>query len=169
MLRSKPLKEQKCSYCGKIGHTSFRCPKKAIDKHKKATTRHSKPLGGVQKKKMYNLLTQRQMSRSELIQRLDTICSKIVRQNGSKDGYNYCYTCGVRLPWNSLDCGHFISRRFISTRFDLNNMRPQCQWCNRELHGNLDVYREKLTNELGEEKMAELHRQTYQKLSDLIS
>lgn len=45
-------------------------------------------------------------------------------------------------------------------------MRPQCQWCNRELHGNLDVYREKLTDELGEEKIAELHRQTYQKLYD---
>ena len=164
MLRSKPFSEQKCNYCGKMWHTAFRCPIKAKDKAKDSIITHSKATGGHKNKKMYNLSNHSNNRRSDAIRRLDTICSKVVRITGSTNGRNSCYTCGRYLPWKDLDCGHFISRRFISTRFDLNNMRPQCRHCNRDLHGNLDVYRQKLTLELGEDRIAELHRKTYNKL-----
>lgn len=52
-----------------------------------------------------------------------------------------CFTCGVTTD---LEVGHFISRRFLATRWDLDNCHLQCKRCNRELHGNLKVYEERL-------------------------
>lgn len=96
-------------------------------------------------------------NRKELIEKLDRLTSEYVRKShADKNGLAYCYTCGMRLPWQQLDCGHFRSRRFIQTRFDLDNLRPQCQLCNRFKHGNLEIYREKLVKEIGLEKVEEI-------------
>ena len=48
---------------------------------------------------------------------------------------------------SNKDCGHFISRRFDSVRFDEKNAHGQCQKCNRFEHGNQfahSVYIDKL-------------------------
>jgi hypothetical protein len=39
-----------------------------------------------------------------------------------------CYTCGKRS--SRLQCGHFISRQYLATRWDESNCRPQCWGCN---------------------------------------
>lgn len=88
--------------------------------------------------------------RQKLIKELDRIVSLYVRQKGmDKRGYNVCYTCGARLPWKMMDCGHYIKRRYLQTRWDLNNVRPQCQYCNRNLNGNYRIYEPKIQKELG--------------------
>ncbi len=46
------------------------------------------------------------------------------------DGTAECVTCGVRKPVKQLQCGHFMSRRFSSTRFEERNTAPQCVACN---------------------------------------
>jgi hypothetical protein len=32
--------------------------------------------------------------------------------------------------WKSMHCGHFMSRRYESTRYDEKNVAPQCVSCN---------------------------------------
>ena len=44
-----------------------------------------------------------------------------------------CITCG---EYRTLECGHFISRRFDSTRYDEKNAHGQCAKCNRFEYGN---------------------------------
>lgn len=133
------MKLPKCKICGKEGHYAFQCfsrPKPIKAKIPKAKTASS---------------------RKKVISELDKITSEYVRKSrADKSGLVYCYTCGVRLPWQEMDCGHYRSRRFIQTRFDLDNLRPQCKLCNRYKHGNLEIYRQKLVRELGEEKVREI-------------
>lgn len=44
----------------------------------------------------------------------------------------------------------------MSTRFFLDNCRPQCTQCNRFLGGNIKVFEKKLKVELGESKFQDL-------------
>lgn len=45
-----------------------------------------------------------------------------------------CITCGSYV--SDADCGHFLSRRFQSTRYDEKNANKQCAKCNRFEYGN---------------------------------
>jgi hypothetical protein len=51
-----------------------------------------------------------------------------------RDNNKPCVTCGKYTDLK--DCGHFISRRFESVRFDEKNAHGQCQKCNRFEYGN---------------------------------
>lgn len=129
-------KTPKCKNCGGY-HYTYQCwskPKRPCVK-KVSKSRPS---------------TSSSYERQKLIKELDKAVSLYVRQKGmDKFGYNTCYTCGARLPWRQLDCGHYIKRRYLQTRWELNNVRPQCQICNRNLNGNYKVYEPKIRQELG--------------------
>lgn len=100
-----------------------------------------------------------QKERKKLIKELDKYVSVYVRYtNSDKQGYATCYTCGKRLPWRLVDNGHWQSRRYQKTRWDLSNMRVQCRNCNRYMGGNYQVYTPKIIKELGEEKAEEIKR-----------
>lgn len=87
-------------------------------------------------------------SLQNLIDDLDSVVSKVIRlKEADKDGYNYCYTSGIRKHWKELHCGHYISRQHLMTRWDENNLRPQSEHENCYLAGNLKVYAEKLKAE----------------------
>lgn len=131
-----------------MGHYAYQCFKKRKEQPKPK----SKP----------------KSNRKNLISELDRVTSELVRRQASDSrGFAYCFTCGVRKPWQELDCGHYRSRRYIQTRFDLDNLRPQCKSCNRYQHGNLSAYREKLVRELGELKVQEIERRPSTKLLEL--
>ena len=144
------MKIPKCKYCGKEGHYAYQCFKKrAEQKPKKPTAKR----GNVRK---------------QLIAELDKITSELVRKKAcGSDGFAFCFTCGVRKPWQMLDCGHFRSRRFTQTRFDFDNLRPQCRECNRYKHGNLGIYRQKLVRELGEQKVKEIETRPPRKIMEI--
>lgn len=89
-------------------------------------------------------------TRKNLIKNADTIFSLYVRNRGSAYGYNHCYTCGAYLPIESLQAGHFISRRYHNVRWHPVNVWPQCNHCNVDLGGNLNIYERKLANMFGE-------------------
>ena len=61
-------------------------------------------------------------SLSTITNRLDRLVSKIVRLRDP-----VCITCGST---ETAQCGHYISRVFIATRFDLSNCFRQCSACN---------------------------------------
>jgi len=92
-----------------------------------------------------------------LIDECDKLFSIIVRQSGMNDmGINKCYTCGYPDYWSNLECGHFLSRRHFTTRWDFNNARPQCTNCNVGLSGNIEIYEKKLKTEIGGQVVDEL-------------
>lgn len=41
-----------------------------------------------------------------------------------------CITCSIRKPVKQLQCGHFMSRQYNSTRYSEENCAPQCYGCN---------------------------------------
>jgi len=61
----------------------------------------------------------------------DKYFSEYIRE---RDKDKPCITCGKHT--NDKDCGHFISRRYESVRFDEKNAHGQCQKCNRFEYGN---------------------------------
>jgi len=64
-------------------------------------------------------------------------------------GYNYCYTCGVRLPYKELEAGHGIGTRTNAILFDEELVKPQCRQCNIYKYGNYDVFHLKLIEKHG--------------------
>lgn len=142
------MKIPKCKYCGKEGHYAYQCFKKRKEQPKPKTKPKS--------------------NRKNLINELDKVTSELVRRQAcDSKGLVYCFTCGVRKPWQMLDCGHFRSRRFTQTRFDFDNLRPQCRECNRYKHGNLGIYRQKLVRELGEQKVKEIETRPPRKIMEI--
>lgn len=61
-------------------------------------------------------------SLSTITNRLDKLVSKIVRLRD-----HACVTCDSQ---DSAQCGHFVGRMFIATRWDLTNCHRQCAGCN---------------------------------------
>ena len=78
----------------------------------------------------------------------DKIVSEYVRRKDADfNGYNSCFTCGVKKHYKELQCGHYISRIYGHTRYYLPNLRPQCPACNIFKHGNMDEYALRLERE----------------------
>ena len=83
-----------------------------------------------------------------------TAFSVAVRQDGmNSEGFNRCYTCGIKKHWKELHASHFWHRRLD---FDKRNVKPCCPQCNTFKSGNLAPYAVKLTEELGVEGMKQL-------------
>ncbi len=51
-------------------------------------------------------------------------------RDSNANGFTKCVTCDKVDHWRSFDCGHFQSRRYLSTRYDDQNCASQCQNCN---------------------------------------
>lgn len=86
---------------------------------------------------------------SKLKKDLDTVFSRYIRQ---KYG-NLCYTCGRE---GIMQCGHFISRTYLSTRWDEDNCRPQCVGCNIYGNGKFLDFEDHLIQDLGIQKVNEI-------------
>ena len=54
----------------------------------------------------------------------------IRRRDSNKEGIGKCITCGKIGHWKDMHNGHFLSRRYESTRFDPQNCALQCPACN---------------------------------------
>ncbi len=87
--------------------------------------------------------------RQALINDLDFVVSRICRMMGSDErGLCQCYTCPTKRHFSLMQAGHYVSRKFTQTRFDLRwNLRPQCPTCNEAKHGNLEVFAQRLEEE----------------------
>jgi len=69
--------------------------------------------------------------RKTLVRKLDQIFSLYIRtRDANKKGICTCCTCGKKLPIKQIHCGHFMSRRHMSTRWDEENVSAQCSGCN---------------------------------------
>lgn len=77
----------------------------------------------------------------------DSKLSIYIRRLYLVDGFIKCYTCDQLMEFREAQCGHFISRDNKSTRWLIENVRPQCHNCNVHLHGNLKEYEKRLEAE----------------------
>ena len=94
------------------------------------------------------------LSKSKLRDKLDAIFSKYIRLKYSDDRGNCrCISCGKVFPWKEIQCGHYMSRRYMSTRFSEDNCRPQCVACNIFNQGNIQMYRRVLIKQIGEQRV----------------
>jgi hypothetical protein len=83
-----------------------------------------------------------------LIDDLDIIFSQLIRlSHADEHGMVQCFTCDIIRHWKQMQCGHFVSRAQMPTRFSVKNCRPQCKDCNEHKDGNLIVFSERLEAE----------------------
>lgn len=82
--------------------------------------------------------------------KLDTVFSIYIRKRDSVDGIIMCISCGKPVKWEQSDCGHYINRKHMATRFDEQNCNAQCRSCNRFDEGNIQGYRRGLIRKIGE-------------------
>lgn len=141
------MKEPKCSFCKELGHYRINCfqaPRTAIKPSskplKKTPLRRPATKTAIYPSMLKKLNTRPVSRRKQLIKDLDTVFSQYIRRTNSINGVARCVTCGKYDSWKSMDCGHFIVRIKIGTRFDERNCNVQCRVCNRQLQGNMKSY-----------------------------
>lgn len=94
-----------------------------------------------------------------LKKKADTLFSLYIRQKyADKDGMVKCYTCATVRHWKQMQNGHFVTRKYLGTRYDERNCRPQCFYCNFQKFGNGRPveFAEGLVKEYGENIVSEL-------------
>ena len=80
---------------------------------------------------------------SKLKKELDAVFSKYIRAKYPK----VCYTC--KREGKTLQCGHFVTRNHLATRWLESNCRPQCVGCNLYGGGKPFDFEENLVKEIG--------------------
>lgn len=90
-------------------------------------------------------------TKSKLVKKLDVVFSQWVRMsNADHKGFCKCVTCGRSYHWKQIQAGHFMSRKHYSTRWDEDNVKPQCKACNVFNQGEQYKYSIHLGQELSE-------------------
>lgn len=88
---------------------------------------------------------------SALTEELDTVFSEFIRlRNADKNGMVTCYTSGKIMYWKRAQCGHFISRRHIGTRFNEINCQVQSVKENVFNQGNAPEFQRRLIVDYGQ-------------------
>lgn len=79
---------------------------------------------------------------------MDIVFSKLIRlKEADENGLVQCFTCPTIRPWTQMQCGHFVKRGNMTTRFSEKNCRPQCKECNEHKDGNEKIFAERLEAE----------------------
>ncbi len=92
----------------------------------------------------------RKKSRKNLIVALDRVFSKYIRTKYLRDNFVECVTCNRKYPINKIQAGHFMSRKHYSTRWDEENVFPQCYGCNVMQQGQQYLFSKFIDNKFGE-------------------
>ena len=93
----------------------------------------------------------RKISRKGLVKKLDTVFSLYIRQRyADRNGMVKCCTCSTVKHWKEMDCGHFMSRKHMSTRWVEDNCSTQCKKCNVFRYGEAYLFSVFLGSELAD-------------------
>lgn len=107
---------------------------------------------------------------ASLKKKLDAVFSEWIRRKDAINGLAKCVTCGKQARWQEMQCGHFISRTHLATRFSPTNCAVQCVMCNVFKHGNYIEYVVWMVENYGysviEDLREEKHRQVKYSRSD---
>jgi hypothetical protein len=82
-----------------------------------------------------------------------------IKLKWSQDGtYVNCFTCDKTLTIGDRDCqaGHFIPRTYSPTKYDEDNVYPQCSRCNEFLSGHPVEFEARLKDWIGVDGVEDL-------------
>lgn len=89
----------------------------------------------------------RKRSKAKRLKHLaDKVFSEYIRQRDK----GICYTCGNKKNWKQQQCGHYISRNYLATRYDEQNNHCQCVSCNLFHRGRMAEYAIALEKQYGQ-------------------
>lgn len=96
--------------------------------------------------------------------KLDTVFSRYIRLRDMLPGTTLvrCISCGMVVPVSKTDCGHYINRKHMSTRYSEVNCNAQCRECNRFDEGNMQGYRRGILSKYGERSVLMLEQRKYE-------
>lgn len=101
-------------------------------------------------------IKERKLSTAALVRKLDKVFSLYIRLRDSA-AYNFkyfrCISCGQIKPFEQMDCGHFISRTHMATRFDEENAHGECRFCNRFSADHIIAYQRNLEAKIGKDRV----------------
>ncbi|MCK9532619.1 MAG: recombination protein NinG [Gammaproteobacteria bacterium] len=149
----KAKKPKTCKICGKEIYKGkvcgIVCALKYADEQSKKK---------IQQEKNKQVKEFNQKDKSYLVKQAQTQFNKFIRL---RDG-NKCITC--RNTDRQIHAGHYMpTGRNSALRFNEDNCHSQCSICNNYKSGNLAVYRLKLIDKIGLEKVEWLEAQTQSK------
>jgi hypothetical protein len=110
-------------------------------------------------------------TRTSIVKKLDTVFSIYIRRRYAVNDISKCVTCGKEDHWKSLQCGHFMSRKHMSTRWNEDNCQVQCAGCNVFRYGEQYIFGQYLGDKLANElyiKSKETCKFTDVELQELI-
>lgn len=90
------------------------------------------------------------MANKTKVKSLDKVFSQFIRLRDSKDGAFMCCSCRQYKPYEQADAGHFINRKWMTTRWREDNVHAQCRACNRFDEGNSAGYAMFMIRKYGE-------------------
>ena len=91
----------------------------------------------------------------------DKLFSRYIRFKDASKGYIRCITCNKIEPPEDCDAGHYISREFMTLRYDERNVHPQCRKDNRFKEGLKDEYALALIRMYGPDILEELNKEKH--------
>ena len=97
-------------------------------------------------------------TRKSLVTKLDAVFSQYIRRRNAVNDIAECITCSKKDHYKKLQCGHFMSRRHYSTRWDENNVGVQCYGCNITNQGQQFKFSLYLGNKLSSEMYVKSHK-----------
>ena len=100
----------------------------------------------------------------------DKYCSLYTRRLAAdKNGLVVCVTCRGIFHWKNIQCGHYIPRNHLSTRFYHINLAPQCVGCNVYGGGKPDLFALALVAKYGKDILEDLNIQKNKPIKYRIS
>lgn len=138
-MNKKPIKLKTCTECGKNYPTLCKTRIKEGKKESfcytcwpKVQKKEGKEKKEKQKQKRRTTRENKRNSLPYLTKQLDIVFSQYIRhRDADSNGMCTCIDgCGQLSHWKSTDCGHFASRRCMSTRWHEQNCAAQHKACN---------------------------------------
>jgi len=89
----------------------------------------------------------------------DSAFSRYIRQVDSIDDICTCPLCGTRGHWTTFQAGHYIKRRHLATRWNMDNVFAICADCNSRMEndsGLLEKYGRWIAERIGPQRWREL-------------
>ena len=103
--------------------------------------------GGQKRREETKEMRKALMPHREWLNLLQKVFNTYIRKRDKAKG---CISCG-RAFHGKYDAGHYFSvGSHPELRFDEDNVHGQCVYCNRDKHGNLIEYAERLPQRIGE-------------------
>ena len=89
--------------------------------------------------------------------------SRFIRQRDK----GQCYTCPHKNDPKKMQCGHFVPRQYLATRYDEINNHCQCYACNMLYGGQPDIYALNLERDYGRGIVKKLNSTRRQIIPDM--